>query len=114
MDLRQRVVTAVAEGASCHQAARRFGVSAATASRWRGRFAREGGVGPKPLGGDQRSHRIEGCADLILALYEAQPGISLRELRAGLAERGLCVAQSSLSRFFKRPGITRKKYRPRD
>jgi len=63
------------------------------------------------MGGDQRSHRVEAHADLILSLYEAQPGIFLRELKAILAERGLCVAQSSLSRFFKRHGISRKKRR---
>jgi transposase len=108
VDLRQRVVRAVQAGASRHQAAERFGVSLASASRWCGRFARDGHVAPKRLGGDQRSRRIEAHADLILSLYEARPGIFLRELRTALAERGIGVAQSSLSRFFKRHGITRK------
>src|SRR3954453_13524795 len=111
VDLRQRVVRAVAAGASRHQAAERFGVSLASASRWCGQFAREGHLEPKPLGGDRRSHRIEAHADLILALYEAQPGLYLHELRTALAERGVCVAQSSLSRFFKRHAISRKKAR---
>jgi transposase len=111
VDLRERVVRAVEAGASRHQAAERFGVSLASASRWCGQFAREGHVAPKPLGGDQRSHRIEAHADLILSLYERRPGIFLNELRAALAERGICVAQSSLSRFFKRHSITRKKAR---
>lgn len=70
-------------------------------------------VDPKPLGGDQRSHWVEAHSDLILSLYEQQPGIFLRELRAALAERGIHLAQSSLSRFFKRHGITRKKAVPR-
>jgi transposase len=109
VDLRERVVHAIEAGASRHQAAERFGVSLASASRWCGQFAREGYVAPKPMGGDQRSHRIEAHADLILSLYEAQPGLYLHELRAALAERGICVAQSSLSRFFKRHGISRKK-----
>ena len=109
VDLRERVVAAVSDGASSHQAAQRFGVSAASARRWRGRLAREGHVDPKPQGGDQRSRRIEAHADLILSLYAQKPGIFLRELRAGLAERGIRVAQSSLSRFFKRHGITREK-----
>lgn len=111
VDLRQRVVVAVAAGASRHKAAERFGVSLASASRWCDRFAREGHVAPKPMGGDQRSHQIEARADLIVSLYEAQPGIYLHELRAALAEHGICVAQSSLSRFFKRHGISRKKAR---
>src|SRR3954452_6914989 len=109
VDLRERVVHVIEAGASRHQAAERFGVSLASASRWCGQFAREGHVAPKPIGGDQRSHRIEAHADLILSLYEAQPGLYLHELRAALAERGICVAQSSLSRFFKRHGISRKK-----
>ncbi|GEP07490.1 hypothetical protein MOX02_55280 [Methylobacterium oxalidis] len=57
--LRQRVVHAVEAGASGHQAAERFGVSLASASRWCGQLARAGHVAPKPMGGDQRSHRIE-------------------------------------------------------
>ena len=47
VDLRQRVVRAVQAGASRHQAADRFGVSLASASRWCGRFARDGHVAPK-------------------------------------------------------------------
>lgn len=109
VDLRQRVVHAVEAGASRHQAAERFGVRLASASRWCGQFAREGHVAPKPMGGDQRSHRIEAHAELILSLYEAQPGSYLHELRAALTEHGVGVAQSSLSRFFKRHGISRKK-----
>ena len=111
VDLRERVVHAVEAGASRHRAAERFGVSLASASRWCRQFAREGHVAPRPMGGDQRSRRIEAQADLILSLYEAQPGIYLHELRAALIERGVCVAQSSLSRFFKRHGISRKKVR---
>jgi transposase len=40
VDLRERVVRAVEAGASRHQAAERFGVSLASASRWCGQFAR--------------------------------------------------------------------------
>jgi transposase len=79
VDLRQRVVRAVEAGASRHQAAERFGVSLARASCWCGQFAQAGHVAPKPMGGDQRSYRIEAHADLILFLYEAQPGIYLHE-----------------------------------
>lgn len=34
VDLRERVVSAAATGASCHQATARFGVSVSSASRW--------------------------------------------------------------------------------
>lgn len=69
----------------------------------------EGRTHAKPMGGDQRSHTIEAQADLIRQTYEAQPELFLHELRDRLAELGLRVGVSSLSRFFKRHGITRKK-----
>ena len=112
VDLRQRVVSAVWEGASCHQAAARFGVSVSSASRWSEQFRREGRLAPKPSGGDHASHRIEAQADLILTTYEARPTIFLRELRDALAEHGVQTSTSSLSRFFARHGITRKTYGP--
>src|SRR3954449_11994495 len=111
VDLRQRVVTAAAAGASCRQAAERFGVSRASVSRWSRHKQREGHVAPKPLGGDQRSQRIEAHAALILQTYEARPQIFLRELRDALQEKGVTVSTSSLSRFLARHRISRKKGR---
>ena len=84
VDLRQRVASAVAAGATCREAAKRFGVSRASASRWSQQKRREGHVAPKPLGGDQRSHHIEAHAALILQTYAARPQILLRELRDAL------------------------------
>src|SRR3954447_8827228 len=110
-DLRERVVSAIEEGASRREAARRFEVSPASAVRWHKAFVREGRTRAKPMGGDQRSHAVEAQADLIRQIDEAQPGLFLRELRTRLAEGGLRVGVSSLSRFFKRHGITRKKTR---
>ncbi|WP_238272870.1 helix-turn-helix domain-containing protein, partial [Methylobacterium cerastii] len=109
VDLRERVVAAVEEGASRRQAAKRFGVSPTSAIRWYESFAQEGRIAPKPMGGDQRSQTIEAQADLIVSTYEAKPEIFLTELQEKLAKRGLRVGVSSLSRFFKRHGITRKK-----
>jgi transposase len=111
VDLRQRVVSAVAAGATCRQAAERFGVSRASVSRWSQQKQREGHVAPKPLGGDQRSQPIEAHAELILQTYEARPQIFLRELRDALREEGVTVSTSSLSRFLARHRISRKKGR---
>ena len=111
VDLRQRVVSAVAAGATCRQAAERFGVSRASVSRWSQQKQREGHVAPKPLGGDQRSQRIEAHAALILQTYEARPQIFLHELRDALQEHGVAVSASSLSRFLARHRISRKKGR---
>jgi transposase len=111
VDLRQRVASAVSAGASCRQAAERFGVSRTSAWRWSQQKQRLGHVAPKPLGGDQRSHRIEAHADRILQTYQARPQIFLRELREALQEHGVAISTSSLSRFFARHRITRKKGR---
>ncbi len=108
VDLRQRVVAAISGGASCHQAAARFRVSVASASRWSTRHQLEGHVTPKPSGGDRNSHRIEAHADLILTTYKQRPEIFLHELREELARQGIKSSTSSLSRFFARHGITRK------
>ena len=109
VDLRERVVSAIQEGASRRQAAKRFGVSPASALRWHESFAQEGRIAPKPQGGDQRSHRIEAHAELILPTYQAHPQIVLRDLRDALQEPSGKVSTSSLSRFFARHAITRKK-----
>jgi transposase len=112
VDLRERVVGAVASGASCNQAAERFGVSGASVSRWSRQQASQGHLAPKRQGGDQRSHRVEAHAELILQTYQARPQIFLHELRQILQEQGVAVSTSSLSRFFARHRITRKKGRP--
>ncbi|MCJ2079830.1 IS630 family transposase [Methylobacterium sp. J-090] len=109
VDLRARVVAAIEAGASRRQAAQRFGIGAASAIRWHERFRREGRIAPKPMGGDRNSQRLEAQAALILRTYEEQPLSFLRELRDRLSERGVRASTSSLSRFFARHGITRKK-----
>jgi transposase len=111
LDLRVRVLAAVAAGLSHRQAGERFGVSAASVSRWRALAREQGDAKPKPMGGDQRSRAIEARAELILSLYEATRDITLQELRAALAERGVVVGYGGLWRFFDRHGITLKKRR---
>jgi transposase len=111
LDLRVRVLSAVASGLSHRQAGERFGVSAASVSRWRALEREQGDAKPKPMGGDQRSHATEAHGELILSLYEATPDITLQELRAALAEQGASVGYGSLWRFFDRHRITVKKSR---
>jgi transposase len=109
LDLRERVLGSVAEGASHREAGTRFGVSAASVSRWRALARRQGDAKPGPLGGDRRSGRIEAHAEAILALVETEPDMTLHELRAALAARGLSVGIGTLWRFFRRHGVTLKK-----
>lgn len=111
VDLRERVIAAIDEGMSCRGAAVRFGVSAASAIRWRALSRETGDVRPGPLGGDRRSGRIEAQAALILGLLESKPDITLAEIGAVLAERGAPASSSTIWRFFDRRRITLKKSR---
>jgi transposase len=112
VDLRERVLVAVAAGATHRQAAERFGVSAASVSRWRALAQKQGDARPKALGGDRRSGRIEACKTLVLSLQAATPDMTLEEMREALAERGHVFGFGTLQRFFKRHRITRKKRQP--
>lgn len=112
VDLRERVVAAVAAGASCRAAAARFGISASSAIRWVALARAGGSVVPGPLGGDRRSARIEAHAPLILGLVEQRPEMTLAELQAELGKAGVAAGIGTLWRFFDRHRITRKK-RPR-
>jgi len=111
IDLRKRVVAAIASGMSRRQAAERFGVSAASAIRWQRQLNQTGTVEPDKQGGDRRSHQIDAHKATILALYETKTDITLEEIRAALADKGVGAGIGTLWRFFKRHGITRKKRR---
>ena len=109
-DLRRRVVTAVDDGMSRRGAARRFGIAPSTAIKWVRAWRLTGSYRPRPQGGDNRSHRIEARAEVVLALVEETPDMTLAEIAAHLeSEHGLRVSQSTVWRFFLRRGITFKK-----
>ena len=109
LDLRERVVEAIAEGLSCRQAAARFGVSASSAIRWAAWIRSGGALAPMNQGGDRRSQRIEAEAAFILGAVAEQPDITLAELKGQLRERGMSVGIGTLWRFFQRHRITLKK-----
>src|SRR5208337_2356981 len=84
-DLRKRVVEAVTDGGmSRNAAAKRFGVSIASAVRWLHRFAATGEISPAPTGGDRRSDRIEAHRDYLLGLIRRQPDMTLLEIQERL------------------------------
>lgn len=114
LDLRERVVGAVATGMSRREAAERFGVSPASAVRWCRRERETGSPAAQKRGGDRWSARIDTHKSLILSLIDATCDITLKELRTQLAERGHHFSIGSLWRFFARHDITWKKDRPRE
>jgi transposase len=110
-DLRVRVLTAVAGGLSHGQAGERFGVSAASVSRWRALERERGEARARSQGGDRRSGRFEAHKDTVLALIEETPDVAIEELRQALADKGVSVGYGTIRRFFARHAITRKKRR---
>ena len=111
-DLRIRVIRAVQGGMSRNAAARRFGVSIASAVRWMAAYLETGQTAPKPRGGDRRSGRIEAQSDLLTSAVAETPDITLAELRQRLIEeRGETFAISTIHDFYRRHGVTFKKRR---
>ena len=110
-DLRERVVGAVVEGGmSRNAAAKRFGVSIASAVRWVARFKAKGALSPSPTGGDRRSGRIEAHRDYLLGLIRRRPDMTLLEIQERMiANCGERFSSSVLWRFFDRHAITFKK-----
>jgi transposase len=109
MDLRERVIGAIDAGLSRRAAAARYGIAPSTAIRWDIERRATGSFAAKPQGGDMRSGRIEAHAEVIHAALEETPDITLAELCGHLSGRGVAASTSSLWRFFRRHGITRKK-----
>ena len=109
-DLRVRVIAAVDGGMSRRGAAEQFAVSESTAIRWVREWRASGRTDARSRGGDRHSHRIEEHGDFLKARIEEMPDITLDELRqALLTERGETFGDSSISRFFRRHKLSRKK-----
>ena len=111
VDLRERAVAAVRAGARHREVAERFGVSAASVSRWQVLERGQGDVRPKALGGDRKSGRIDAHKDAILDALGPEADRSIEEVRQVLEEKGLIFSFGSLQRFFTRHAVTRKKRR---
>ena len=79
---------AVEEGFSIRQAAARFAVSPSAAIKLMARVRATGRIEPAKIGGNRRP-LLAGHDDLLRSLTEAKPGITLAELKARLAERGI-------------------------
>jgi transposase len=106
-DLRERVIEAVEEGASRHEAAERFGVSVSSAIKWLQRWKKSRSAAPKPRGGSVSP--LEKVAARILALVYQQPDLTLLETLAELRKQRIRTSRSSLWRFLDRHNITLKK-----
>ena len=112
LDLRERVLEAVASGASRREAAERFEVSASSAVKWLQRWQETGSVAAKPTGGS--SSPLEKHADWLLALIAKQSDMTLDEVVVAMRKRRISGSRSAVWRVFARHGISFKKKLARD
>ena len=109
MDLRTRVADALDAGLTCRSAARRFGVSVATAVRI-GQLRRSGrGLHPGKMGGHRGFALTGATADWLRARLVEKPDLTMRGLTAELAARGVVVSHDTVWRFVRRTGVSFKK-----
>ena len=108
LDLRERVVAAVAAGESCRAVATKFKVSVASVVKWSQRFRATGSATAYKVGG-RRPYALAGERDWLLARLAEKPDITLRALGAELAARGIKVSHFAVWHFFEHEGISFKK-----
>src|SRR5258708_23359486 len=107
-DLRDRVAGFVASGATCRAAAARYGVGVATVVRWAQRHRATGSAAALPMGGVRRLV-LAGERTWLLARIAETPDLTLRAIRAELADRGVVVSYDAVWRFYRRAGVDLKK-----
>ena len=108
-DLRDRVLSATAEGSSARGAAERFGIGIKTAIEWV-RRARETGERTARRQGQPKGSRLDEHEAFLRGLVEKTDDITLAEMQARLREeRGVTVGITTLWRFFDQRGLTFKK-----
>jgi transposase len=108
LDLRERVVAAVAAGESCRSVATKFKVSVASVVKWSQRFRATGSAAAYKVGG-RRPYALAGEREWLLARLAEKPDITLRALGAELAARGIKVSHFAVWHFFEHEGISFKK-----
>ena len=108
LDLRERVVAAVAGGMSRAAAAHRFGVSRSSAIRWTKRAEETGSPAALPMGG-KKPLALASEEDWIRARIEEKPDLTGRELLAELNGRGIEVCYYAVWHFLDHAGLSFKK-----
>ena len=111
-DLRDRVIDAVVvEGMSRRAAAVRFGVSEMAAINWVKRVELTGSRTPAKIGG-YKPMMLAPHQAFVEAVCRDKPDVTLQACASGfLAERGVRIYTSVMSRFLRHLGVTLKKRR---
>lgn len=98
LDIRKRAVALLSEGLSCHEAARRLRISAASAVRIMQRKKQTGGVKAAPQGRPRQS-KLDAVSDWLRRCVETEPDMTMPELaEARRQEHGLSAPPAMLSR----------------
>ena len=108
LDLRERVVAAVASGESCRAVAAIFQVSVASVVKWSQRHRATGSAAAKSMG-NRRGSSLAEHREWLLARLGAKPDLTLRALAAELEERGVVTSYGSVWRIVHAADITFKK-----
>jgi transposase len=108
MDLRERAVLLVEAGQSRRAVARLLDLGEATVIRWLRRQAEQGSCAAKPMGGTRHAVLLAE-RDWLLARIAAEPDLTIRGLRAELAERGTVVSYDTVWRFMRKARFSFKK-----
>ena len=105
LDLRERVVAAVAAGQSCRSVATTFMVSVASVVKWSQRHRAVGSPAALKMGG-RRPYLVAREREWVLARIAEKPDLTLRALLKELADRGLIVSYYALWHFLQHEGVT--------
>lgn len=107
-DLRDRVLRALARGDGPSAVARRFEVSRFYVYQVRDREHETGVRSSFQIGGHRRS-RLEEAESVLRRWIAAEPGLTLEELRARLAEQGIAIKVGALWHQLNKWNLTFKK-----
>jgi transposase len=108
LDLRERVVAAVAAGLSRPQAAVHYQVSHSSVVRWTKRQAETGSPAALPMGG-KKPFTLADEEAWIRTRVDEKPDLTGRELLAELNQRGIEVSYFGVWHFLDHVGLTFKK-----
>ena len=107
-DLRERAVALVEAGHSRREVARLLDLAGSTVINWSKRQEVTGNCVAKRVGGN-RQPLLLSERDWVLARVSAAPDLTVRALRAELADRGTKVCADTVWRFLMAAGLTFKK-----
>ena len=110
LDLRERVVAAVASGETCRAVSDRFGVAVSTVVKWSQRVRLTGSAAPGQMGGHKK-HILAPHRDWLAERVSRESHVTLHRLRGELAERGITVSHDTIWRFLRLEGLRFKKNR---